>query len=288
MRRAEARVYDQIANSDRPGLALYELELGHPVPELDFALWLEGVGHYGLQVKGGRHSYTEGQWFLHVDGAPQAKPDPALSTWDAAMGIRDVIARRLGHRIYIVPALVFPDMDPDEDIDTRMSTRKVSVLWGSHDLIDRLIALPANRKIFHPPTAPEVREEVDLVTGGLLSAGPGRTRRSGGAAPRGTGRPAGDHPARGVGSPGGFPAGNPRRRHNHPPRGYPDRPYRPRTDTPMPVRTRQSGNSRPGPRSPHPCVRLSPGLAARRRVSTQGGEPREPFARPRAGEEKTT
>ena len=172
MRRAEARVYDQLANNDRPGLALYELELGHPVPELDFALWLEGVGHYGLQVKGGHHSYTEGQWFLRVDGAPQAKPDPAQSAWDAAMGVRDVIARRLGRRIYIVPALVFPDMDPDEHIDTRMSTRKVSVLWGSHDLIDRLIALPANRKIFHPPTASEVREEVDLVTGGLLLPAP--------------------------------------------------------------------------------------------------------------------
>ena len=176
MRRAEARVYDQIANSDRPGLALYELELGHPVPELDFAIWLEGVGHYGLQVKGGHHSYTAGQWFLRVDGVLQAKPDLAQSAWDAAMGIRDVIARRLDRKIFIFPSLIFPDMDPDEAIDALMSTRKVRVLWGYHDLIDRLIALPCNlpgnERVFHPPTAREVREEVDLVTGGLLLPAP--------------------------------------------------------------------------------------------------------------------
>ena len=51
---SEAMVYDQLARSYHPGRALYELEAAPEAPELDFFVWLEGVGCFGLQVKGGR------------------------------------------------------------------------------------------------------------------------------------------------------------------------------------------------------------------------------------------
>ena len=53
-RNSEAMVYDQLARSHHPGQALYELEAAPESPELDFCVWLEGVGCFGLQVKGGR------------------------------------------------------------------------------------------------------------------------------------------------------------------------------------------------------------------------------------------
>ena len=53
-RNSEAMVYDQLARSHHPGQALYELEAAPETPELDFCVWLEGVGCFGLQVKGGR------------------------------------------------------------------------------------------------------------------------------------------------------------------------------------------------------------------------------------------
>ena len=52
-RQAEWRVYQEIAGSQAPGRALYEMRAGLHVPQLDFGIWLQDVAHYGLQVKGG-------------------------------------------------------------------------------------------------------------------------------------------------------------------------------------------------------------------------------------------
>ena len=52
MRRAEARVFDAIQSSDRSGLAIYEWQRNPGSPQLDFAIWTQGGGRFGLQVKG--------------------------------------------------------------------------------------------------------------------------------------------------------------------------------------------------------------------------------------------
>ena len=49
--RAEDPVFDPIQDGDHPGSTNQE---GHPdpeAPEMDFTLWLSGVGRFGLQVK---------------------------------------------------------------------------------------------------------------------------------------------------------------------------------------------------------------------------------------------
>ena len=49
--RSEDRVFDAIQGTDRSDFANHE---GHPdseAPEMDFTLWLSGVGRFGLQVK---------------------------------------------------------------------------------------------------------------------------------------------------------------------------------------------------------------------------------------------
>ena len=54
--RAEDRVFDAIQGTDHPGFDTHE---GHPdpeAPEIDFTLWLSGVGRFGLQVKDGQQS----------------------------------------------------------------------------------------------------------------------------------------------------------------------------------------------------------------------------------------
>ena len=59
-RRAEARVFDAIQSSDRSGLAIYEWQRNPASPQLDFAIWTQGGGRFGLQVKGGQH--LTGEW----------------------------------------------------------------------------------------------------------------------------------------------------------------------------------------------------------------------------------
>ena len=69
-RQAEWRVYQEIAGSQAPGRALYEMRAGLYVPQLDFGIWLQGVAHYGLQVKGGENAAEGGEWRLHSANGP--------------------------------------------------------------------------------------------------------------------------------------------------------------------------------------------------------------------------
>ena len=52
-RRAERQVYEALAGSDRRGFCYYEWRKGYGHIELDFAVWVEELGRFALQVKGG-------------------------------------------------------------------------------------------------------------------------------------------------------------------------------------------------------------------------------------------
>ena len=49
-----SKIYDQLARSGHAGQALYDLEAAPEAPELDFCAWIEGLGWFDLEVKGGR------------------------------------------------------------------------------------------------------------------------------------------------------------------------------------------------------------------------------------------
>ena len=67
-RRAERRVYEALANSDRRGFVFYEWRRGYENIELDFAVWIESVGRFALQVKGGNYVLIDGEWYLKTSG----------------------------------------------------------------------------------------------------------------------------------------------------------------------------------------------------------------------------
>ena len=116
LRQAELRVYNELANSPHSGHALYEVKPINSAPELDFAVWIKGVGCFGIQVKGGQHSVAGGRWLLHTVDGTEPVPCPIRRTWDAALSIKTAVKRRLGRRMYVVPVLLFPDMLPDPEI----------------------------------------------------------------------------------------------------------------------------------------------------------------------------
>ena len=49
--RSEDRVFDALQDSDHPGFDTHEGQPDLEAPEMDFTLWLPGVGRFGLQVK---------------------------------------------------------------------------------------------------------------------------------------------------------------------------------------------------------------------------------------------
>ena len=163
MRLAELAVYTELANSDREGRALYELKTSRTVPELDFTVMLENFAIYGLQVKGGQHQLHRAQWQVITADGPENIPDPMMVTWDAAMQIRATAKRLLHRKVFVVAVLVFPDMEPDPDIEIRAENDRVKILFGSDDLVERLINLIDEEDIFSPPTAWQVDELAEAL-----------------------------------------------------------------------------------------------------------------------------
>ena len=153
-RRSETRVFDAIQSSDRAGLAIYEWQRNPGSPQLDFAIWTQGGGRFGLQVKGGQISLINGKWYLETPGGPEEKPSPLCVTWDAAMSLREDIIDVLGDTCcFVIAALLFPDMEPDPAIVAEAKRSNVHVLWGTDNLMNRLAAiagqeglLPAQRR----------------------------------------------------------------------------------------------------------------------------------------------
>ena len=162
MRLAELQVYTEIMNSDRQGRAFYELTSAN-APELDFAVVIQDLAIYGIQVKGGPHTFRGGQFQRITDDGPVDIPCPLKVTWDAAMQIREPVSKRLGRKAFVVPVLVFPDMEPDPDIERRAEHDRVKVLFGAHNLVERLVDLVADQEIFSPPTAWQLDEIAETL-----------------------------------------------------------------------------------------------------------------------------
>ena len=169
VRLAELQVYTEFMNSDRAGRVLYEVKTSRNVPELDFAALIEGIAIYGVQVKGGQHVITRGQWQRITDDGPVTIPCPMKVTWDAALQIREAVKRHLGRKVFVVAVLVFPDMEPDIDIELRAENDRVKVLFGTDNLVERLVNLVADEEIFNPPTAWLVDEIAEALMPFLAS-----------------------------------------------------------------------------------------------------------------------
>ena len=163
-RRAEMQVYDQLAGSDSPGAAIYEIRANRDAPEVDFAVWIEDVARFGIQVKGGHYAIEGGRWFLHTNGQREPMQDPVKLTWDAAMSIRAALLTGGRYKVYMVAVLVFPDMpEPDPQIQERAVNCRVNVLWGNGNLVQQLTEIHDVEGIYSPPTARHIEEEVAVL-----------------------------------------------------------------------------------------------------------------------------
>ena len=117
-RQREAEIYDDLAASAKPGQGAYELKVNRNAHELDFAIIMDDVGHLGLQVKGGHYIIDSAAWQrIKPDGSLEPVSCPLTNTWDAAMQMRQAIYDALNRKVFVVPVLLFPDMEPDPAID---------------------------------------------------------------------------------------------------------------------------------------------------------------------------
>ena len=168
-RQAEKQIYEALAASELDGHVLYEVRPLPTAPQLDFAVWIVGVGIFGIQVKGGRYLLVEGEWYLITDRGRVLKESPIPSTWDASMAIRDVVQEMLHQSIFVTPVLAMPSMERDPDIEALAGSRNVGMHWGDPSLIvDHLVQLAIDRKIHITPTPASIAAQVQLVEPGLV------------------------------------------------------------------------------------------------------------------------
>ena len=166
-RRAEKLIYEALEASELDGLALYEVKPLSSAPQLDFAAWLLDIGTFGIQGKGGRYIIIDGEWYLITDRGRIRKESPIPGTWDAAMAIHDWVQEQLRHKIFVIPVLVLTDMEPDAEIEALAAARNVAVHWGSPDnLVEHLVELAAERKVYVRPTSAGIAAEAELVLPG--------------------------------------------------------------------------------------------------------------------------
>ena len=169
-RRAERRIYDELSNCDLPGCFTYEWKSSkQQYAEADFVVWIEGVGLFCIQVKGGNHRYErrDAEWQLWKGGDWERVPSPTKQTWNGAQGLMDSLPKRNGYHTFVLPVLLFPDMDVvDEAIDADNHRGKVHVLAGAADLADKLEGVARERGVHYPPNADDIDDDVRTITHG--------------------------------------------------------------------------------------------------------------------------
>ena len=183
-RRAERRVYEALACATRQGFCYYEWRKGYGHIEIDFAVWIEGLGRFALQVKGGRYLIVDGEWHLKQrDGFLHVESCPLDETKLAALDLHDDIAElaQTTYNPFVVPVLVLPDMEPDDAINNLAKRKGVYLVWGASHLMADLTGIARSRGRRHPLAATRIADEVFAITDGLirLSQGSGGTPASG-------------------------------------------------------------------------------------------------------------
>ena len=171
-RRAERRVYEALAGAGRRGFVYYEWRKGYERIELDFAVWVEGLGRFALQVKGGRYLLIDGEWCLKTrEGSRLVKSCPLDEAKLAALDLHDDIAERActPHNPYVIPVLSFPDMtEPDAAIESMARRKGVYVVWGTKNLLSDLEDIVRSRSVCDQLTMERIAAEVLAVTDGQI------------------------------------------------------------------------------------------------------------------------
>ena len=170
-RQAERRVYEALAGSDRQGFVYYEWRKGYEHIELDFAVWIEGLGRFALQVKGGRYLLSDGEWYLQTrDGVKVIESCPLDEAKLGALDLHDDIAERActPYNPYVIPVLIFPDMEPDPAIESLARRTGVYVIWGVRNLWADLAEIVRSRRVSEALGMDRIAREVLAVTDGLI------------------------------------------------------------------------------------------------------------------------
>ena len=175
-RRAEAAVFDALSAIRRNGYGIYEMRWRPEGRQVDYAVWLDGLGRFAIQVKGGLYRLDDrGNWYLRTySGEWKRKRSPAQEAVDGRLEMHDAISRAASFYNFVGGVLIFPDMGRDQDMERLAYNRDgVGIVWGLERLeqdLERIAELVGFRR---PPTPAHSRNEQEQVYA-LMWKGPDR------------------------------------------------------------------------------------------------------------------
>ena len=96
--------------------------------------------------------------------------------WLAALELHDEIKERAAtpYNPYVIPVLVFGDMEPDAVIEQLARRKGVYLVWRTDDLVADLSAVVRGREVSGALSADRICREVCAVTDGLVRLGEAR------------------------------------------------------------------------------------------------------------------
>ena len=134
-------------------------------------MWIEELGRFALQVKGGRYLLIDGEWYLKTrDGLQPVKSCPLDEAKLAALDWHDDIKELADARYnpFVIPVLAFPDMEPDEAIKNLAKRKGVYVIWGMESLLTDLEKIVRSRSVSDTLPMDRIAREVCAVTDGQI------------------------------------------------------------------------------------------------------------------------
>ena len=117
---------------------------------------------------------VDGEWRLKTrDSVQPIDVSPLDEAWLAALDLHDDIEElaETGYNPFVIPVLLFPDMEPDPAIEALARRKGVYLVWQTDALMDDLAGLVRSRGVADVVSVARIAREVYGVTDGLIRLG---------------------------------------------------------------------------------------------------------------------
>ena len=166
-------VFSDIAHSNVPVFTIRLMPKAPNAPDPVFILWLIGAGRFCLAVRPGRHVLLRDSWHLDNGAGLQRISSPLAQAWDEALLVSREVHRVLKRRASFMPAVYFPDTEPNAHIREVAERSWVAAIWKPDGVARRLAGIMAADPQHHPPSRSQALEELNsLINPNARPTGP--------------------------------------------------------------------------------------------------------------------
>ena len=150
--------------SYRPGQVLWRPQVDDGEPAPDAVVFFQEHSRLAAMFLPGIYAIEDTNWKAMDSSGGVAMPNPIAQAWRAGEVIRETIKEHKRKGAYVIPVLVFINMGENADILEALGKRQVKILWGSHDLVDRLVALPEEHQLQPHLNADLIEQEIAALS----------------------------------------------------------------------------------------------------------------------------